>query len=155
MPEMIKVLFVCHGNICRSQMAEAMFRDLVRKKGREEMFFIDSAGTSSEEYGNPMYYAAKEKLRENRIDCGNHRARTMRRDDYEKFDYFIGMDQWNIRNMTRICGGDPKKKIFLMKSFIGENDEISDPWYTRDFERTYQDLKKTLPAFYDYATKNG
>ena len=104
---MKKVLFVCHGNICRSPMAEAMFRDLVRKKGREEMFFIDSAGTSSEEYGNPMYYAAKEKLRENRIDCGNHRARTMRRDDYEKFDYLIGMDQWNIRNMTRICGGDP------------------------------------------------
>lgn len=101
---MIKVLFVCHGNICRSTMAEYVMKDLVKKANLESSFYIDSAGTSNEEDGNPVHYGTQNKLREEGIPCGNHRARQMTKKDYEEFDYLIGMEQWNIRNINRIIG---------------------------------------------------
>ena len=101
---MIKVLFICHGNICRSTMAEYVMKDLVKKANLESSFYIDSAGTSNEEDGNPVHYGTQNKLREEGIPCGNHRARQMTRKDYEEFDYLIGMEQWNIRNINRIIG---------------------------------------------------
>ena len=101
---MIRVLFVCHGNICRSTMAEYVMKDLVKKANLESSFYIDSAGTSNEEDGNPVHYGTQNKLREEGIPCGNHRARQMTRRDYEEFDYLIGMEQWNIRNINRIIG---------------------------------------------------
>ena len=99
---MIKILFICHGNICRSTMAEYVMKDLVKKANLESSFYIDSAGTSNEEDGNPVHYGTQNKLREEGIPCGNHRARQMTRKDYEEFDYLIGMEQWNIRNINRI-----------------------------------------------------
>lgn len=101
---MIKILFICHGNICRSTMAEYVMKDLVKKANLESSFYIDSAGTSNEEDGNPVHYGTQNKLREEGIPCGNHRARQMTRRDYEEFDYLIGMEQWNIRNINRIIG---------------------------------------------------
>mgnify|MGYP000379297675 CR=1 FL=1 len=107
---MIKVLFICHGNICRSTMAEYVMKDLVKKANLESSFYIDSAGTSNEEDGNPVHYGTQNKLREEGIPCGNHRARQMTRKDYEEFDYLIGMEQWNIRNINRIIGKIRNKK---------------------------------------------
>ena len=103
---MIKVLFICHGNICRSTMAEYVMKDLVKKANLESSFYIDSAGTSNEEDGNPVHYGTQNKLREEGIPCGNHRARQMTKKDYEEFDYLIGMEQWNIRNINRIIRKD-------------------------------------------------
>ena len=107
---MIKVLFVCHGNICRSTMAQYVFQNMIDKAGLTDSFYIDSAATSREEIGNPVHYGTRRKLKEAGIPCGDHRARQMRRDEYDQFDYIIGMDSWNIRNMMRILGSDPEGK---------------------------------------------
>ena len=141
---MIKVLFVCTGNICRSTMAEYVFKDMVKKAGREQEFYIDSAGTSREEEGNGVHYGTREKLRQQGIPCGNHRARQMTRKDYEEFDYLIGMDDGNIRGMRRIAGGDPDGKIYKLLEFSGSSRNIADPWYTGNFDATWDDVTEGL-----------
>ncbi|MCR4702770.1 MAG: low molecular weight phosphotyrosine protein phosphatase [Saccharofermentans sp.] len=149
---MIKVLFVCHGNICRSTMAQCMFQYMVNKKGLADRFYIDSAATSREEIGNGPHYGTVSKLRSVGIPVIPHRARQMTRSDYDNYDYLIGMDSYNISNMTRIAGGDPDKKIYQCLQFAGSSRSIADPWYTDNFDETYDDLKEGLGAFMKYLT---
>ena len=137
---MINILFVCHGNICRSPMAEFVMKDLVQKAGLEHEFSIASAATSTEEIGNPVYPPARRKLAEHGIGCAGHAARQLRRDDYDRWDYLIGMDSANLRNMHRICGGDPAGKISLLLDWTDHPGSVADPWYTGDFEATWQDV---------------
>ena len=139
---MIKVLFVCHGNICRSPMAEFVMKDLVKKAGLEREFQIDSAATSAEELGNPVYPPAQRKLAEHGIGCAGKTARQMRGADYLTYDLLIGMDGANLRNMRRICGGDPDGKLRLLMDYTGRPGEVSDPWYTRDFDATWRDVSE-------------
>ena len=138
---MIKVLFLCHGNICRSTMAEFLFRDLAERRGYGDRFHIESAATSREEIGNPVHHGTRRVLDRLGIDCSGKRARQMTREDYDRFDLLIGMDHANIRNMKRIAGGDPEGKISLMLDHGGRpGQEVADPWYTGDFETTYRDI---------------
>lgn len=137
---MVRILFVCHGNICRSPMAEFVMKDLVKKAGLAGEFEIASAATSCEELGNPVYPPARRKLREHGIDCSGKTARRLEKGDYAHYDYLIGMDRYNLRNMERMLGGDPNQKIRLLLSFAGEDREISDPWYTGNFDETYDDV---------------
>ena len=143
---MIKILFVCHGNICRSPMAEFVMKDLVKKEGLDSRFEIDSAATSTEEIGNPVHPGTREKLRREGVPCGNHAARQMTRRDYDHYDLLIGMDRYNLRNMQRICGGDPDGKIRSLLSFAGSGRDIADPWYTGNFEETYSDVLEGCTA---------
>ena len=137
---MIKILFVCHGNICRSPMAEFVMKDLVRNAGREWQFEIASAATSTDEIGSPVYPPARRKLAEHGIGCAGKTARQLRRDDYGAWDYIVGMDGANFRNMRRICGGDPEGKISLLLDYTERPGDVADPWYTGDFEATWQDV---------------
>ena len=138
---MIRILFVCHGNICRSPMAEYVMKDLVKKAGLEGQFLIASAATSTEEIGNPVYPPARRKLAEHNISCQGHAARQLQSRDYSKYDLLIGMDNANIRNMRRICGGDPEGKIHLLMDYADQpGKEVADPWYTGDFEITWQNV---------------
>ena len=156
---MIKILFVCHGNICRSTMAEYVMKFLVSQKGLEEKFYIDSAGTSTEEIGNPVHYGTRNKLNSVNIPVGNHRARQITKKDLEEFDYLIGMDSANIRNMKRFYGFDGfgfgsyskenssikkelENKICKLLEFADSSDDIADPWYTGNFDLTYNDVLK-------------
>ena len=144
---MLKILFVCHGNICRSTMAQYMLEDAVRRLGVSDRFFIDSAATSTEEIGSPVHPGTRQRLREAGIPCGDHRARQMTRADYDRFDYLLGMDSANIRNMTRIAGGDSASKIRRVLDFTAHPRDIADPWYTGNFNETYEDLREGLTAF--------
>ena len=137
---MIKILFICHGNICRSPMAEFVMKDMTARLGLEGESHIESAATSTEEIGNPVYPPARAKLAEHGIGCAGKTARQLTRADYNKYDLLIGMDSANIRNMTRICGGDHDGKIRLLLDYIGQHRDVADPWYTRDFEATWQDV---------------
>ncbi|MBQ3629894.1 MAG: low molecular weight phosphotyrosine protein phosphatase [Prevotella sp.] len=134
------ILFVCHGNICRSPMAEFVMKDLVHKAGLDASFHIESAATSTEEIGNPVYPPARRKLAEHGISSASKTARQMTRADYHRFDLLIGMDDWNIRNMRRICGGDPDDKIHQLMDYTNRPGEVADPWYTGDFEATWRDV---------------
>lgn len=137
----IKILFVCHGNICRSPMAEFVMKDLVKKQGRENDFYIASAATSTEEIGNPVHRGTREKLREYGISTAGKYAVRLQKADYENYDWLIGMDQWNIRNMLRILGKDPENKVRLLLDFTDrKGEEIADPWYTGNFDDTYRDV---------------
>ena len=145
---MIRVLFVCHGNICRSTMSQFVFQYYVDQRNLTDSFYIDSAATSREEIGNPPHYGTRRKLKEVGIPCGDHRARQMRREEYDQFDYIIGMDSWNIRNINRIIGnGDPEGKVYMLLDFTErKGQDIADPWYTGDFDATYADVKEGCEA---------
>ena len=137
---MKKILFVCHGNICRSPMAEFVMKDMAAKAGVGERFVIDSAATSTEELGNPVYPSARRELAAHGVFCGPHTARQMTRADYDKYDLLIGMDSANIRNMTRSCGG---YLFFYMESMVfytARPGDVADPWYTGDFSTTWRDV---------------
>lgn len=137
---MIRILFVCLGNICRSPMAEFVMKDLVKRAGLEAEFEIQSAATSREELGNPVYPPARRKLSEHGISCAGKTAQQMDREDYARFDLLIGMDSANIRNMRRICGGDPEGRLHMMLDYTDRPGDVSDPWYTGDFEATWRDV---------------
>lgn len=139
---MIRILFVCHGNICRSPMAEFVMKDMVKRKGLSEQFEIHSAATSTEEIGNPVYPPAKRTLLEHGISCDGKTARRMTKGDYDYYDYIIAMDKNNIRNIERITGTDKDHKISLLLSYAGIDRDISDPWYTGDFDATWNDVVK-------------
>ena len=153
---MIKILFICHGNICRSPMAEFVMKDLVKRAGLEERFQIASAATSTEEIGNPVYPPARRKLAEHGIDCAGKTARQLIREDYAGFDLLIGMDQANLRNTRRICGGDPEGKVRLLLDYAGRpGQEVADPWYTRDFEAAWQDISAGCQGLLRALTEGG
>ena len=137
---MTKILFVCHGNICRSPMAEFVMKDLVKKAGLEDQFQIASAATSTEEIGCPVYPPARRKLAEHGISCAGKTARQLTRADYAQYDLLIGMDRANIRNMARICGGDPDGKIKLLLDYTDRPGDVADPWYTGDFDAAWRDV---------------
>lgn len=139
---MIKILFVCHGNICRSPMAEFVLKDMVKKAGRSAEFEIASAATSRDEIGSPIYPNTRQKLAEHGIACQGHRARQLTKEDYDYYHLLIGMDQANIRNMHKICGGDSRGKIRLLMDYTSRPGDVADPWYTRDFDRTWRDVEE-------------
>ena len=162
---MISLLFICHGSICRSPMARFVMRDMVDRAGLSDDFIIESAATSSEELGNPVYPPARKKLAEHGIDCSGYAARRMRSDDYDKFDMIIGMDSENMYYMRRMWQDDPDHKLSLMMQYADyENTgkvkamddvrEVSDPWYTRDFEATWQDVSRGCEGLLAYLSQD-
>ena len=152
---MIKVLFVCHGNICRSTMAQFVLQDMVNKRNWQDLFYIDSAATSREEIGNPPHHGTVTKLRQVGVPVLQHYAVQLTKHDYDKYDYIIGMDTWNIRNMMRILGNDPKEKVYKLLSFAGKSADIADPWYTGNFDETYRDVVEGCNGFLDFLIKEG
>ena len=151
---MKKILFICHGNICRSPMAEIVMKDLVKKAGLEEKYEVASAATTSEEIwngvGNPVYPPARAKLREHGLSTEGKRARLMTRADYDEFDFLVGMDAENLYDMKRIAGGDPEGKISLLMDYTTRPRSVADPWYTGDFEATWQDVSEGTKALLAY-----
>ena len=137
---MKKILFICLGNICRSPMAEFVMKDLVKKAGLEFQFRIESAATSREETGSPVYPPARRKLAEHGIACAGRAARQLTGRDYEEYDLLIGMDQANLRDMRRICGGDCAGKMSLLMDHTARPGDVADPWYTGDFDATWRDV---------------
>ena len=137
---MTKILFVCHGNICRSPMAELYLKDLCARAGLAERFEIASAATSTEELGNGVYPPVRRLLAERGIDCAGKRARQMKREDYQAFDYLLGMESRHLNQMRRICGGDPEGKIHLLLEDAARPRDIADPWYTGDFDSACRDI---------------
>ncbi|MBR4703583.1 MAG: low molecular weight phosphotyrosine protein phosphatase [Oscillospiraceae bacterium] len=143
---MVKILFVCHGNICRSPMAEFIFKDLIAKAGLEKKYIAASAATSAEELGNPVYPPARRRLAEHGISCAGKTARQMVRGDYRDYDLLLGMDGANLRNMRRIAGGDPEGKIRLLMDYTPRPRDVADPWYTGDFDTAWDDLTEGCQA---------
>lgn len=144
---MKKVLFVCLGNICRSPMAEFVLKDMVKNKGIEKEFYIESAGTSSEESGNPVHYGTRQKLQEVGISVEGKYARKLKREDYEKFDYIIGMEEYNISCILRIVGEDTERKVCRLLDYSDNPRDIADPWYTHNFDITYDDIVEGCEGF--------
>ena len=138
----IRILFICHGNIYRSPMAEFIMKDLVQKAGLSSRFEIASAATSTEEIGNPVYPPARRKMAEHGIDCSGKTARQLRKADYDHYDLLIGMDQRNISQIRRICGEDPSGKIHRLMDYTNRPGEVADPWYTRDFDTAWEDIRE-------------
>lgn len=151
---MKRILFVCHGNICRSPMAEFVMKDLIAKAGRQSEFYIESAATSTEEIGNSVYPPARQMLANHGISCKGKTARQMTRRDYQEFDFLIGMDEWNIRNMNRITGGDPDGKIIKLMNLTSRPGDVADPWYTGDFTATWRDVTEGCSALLKQIDEN-
>ena len=139
---MIKILFICHGNICRSPMSEFVMKDMVKRAGLEREIFAASAAVSREELGNPVYPPAKKKLAEHGIGCEGHRARQMTKEDYDEYDYLIAMDASNLRLMERFCGDDPQNKVSLLLDYTDRPGSVADPWYTGNFDATWNDVNE-------------
>lgn len=146
----MRIMFVCHGNICRSPMAELVFKNMIKKMGVEDEFVVASSATSTEEIwngvGNPVYPPVKSLLESKGISTNGKRAVQLKASDYDKYDLFIGMDSANIRNMMRILGGDKDNKVHKLLEYAGSSADVSDPWYTRDFERCYKDVYRGCEA---------
>ena len=151
---MTRVLFVCHGNICRSPMAEFVMKDMVEKAGLSKEIHVASAATTAEEIGNPVYPPARRKLAEHGIGCKGKTARQMHWPDYERYDLIIGMDRENLRDLRRICLGDPAGKLHLLMDYTNRPGDVADPWYTRDFEATWRDVEKGCRALLAWLRKN-
>lgn len=151
---MIRVLFICHGNICRSPMAEFLLKDIVKKRGIEDRFFIRSAATSTEEIwngvGNPVHPGTRAKLADVGISCEGKRAVQLTKSDYKNYDYLICMDAWNLKNTARICGRDKDNKVYRLLDFTDDKRDVADPWYTGNFDKTYADIVMGLEGFLDY-----
>ncbi len=152
--EKIKVLFICHGNICRSTMAQFVFQNMVQQQHLADQFYINSAATSREEIGNPPHDGTVEKLRSVGVPVLPHRAVQMTKEDYQKYDYLIGMDAWNRKNILRIVGKDPDRKISLLLDYSKYPREIADPWYTGNFDSTYLDILEGCESFLEFLKKN-
>ena len=154
---MKKIMFVCHGNICRSPMAEFIFKDMVKKNGRENDFFIASSATSTEEIwggiGNPVYPPARAELANHGISAEGKRAVQLKKEDYDKYDLFIGMDSANIRNMHRILGGDPDGKICKLMDFTQRGGNVADPWYSDRFDIAFRDIREGCLALFEHLAK--
>ncbi len=155
---MIKVLFICHGNICRSPMAEFIFKNMVKEAGVAEHFRIASAATSSEEVwggvGNPVYPPAREELARHGISCAGKRAVQIRKKDYQEYDYILGMEYRNIRNIERIIGSDPENKVHMLLEYSENPRDIADPWYTGNFKQTYNDISEGCEGFLAWLRAN-
>lgn len=151
---MVSVAFCCHGNICRSTLAQSVFTHKVKELGLENQFIIDSFATSREEIGNPPHRGTVNKLKEVGIPLVPHRAKQITLKDYENFDYIIGMDTANIRNLNRMLKGDPEGKIYKLLSFGGSGKDIADPWYTGDFDATYNDVTEGCEGLLEYLWSN-
>ena len=149
---MTRILFVCHGNICRSPMAEFMMKKLVADNGTEAEFEIASAAVSAEELGNPVYPPARRILADHGISTGNKTARQMNPADYSYYDLLICMDNSNLRRMKQICGGDPDDKMYRLMDFTDTPGEVSDPWYSGDFQTTWDDISRGLQALLEQIT---
>lgn len=151
---MIKILFVCHGNICRSPMAEFVLRDMVQKQGIADQFIIASAATSTEEIGNPVHSGTRRKLKEFGISTEGKTAVQLKKKDYMYYDYLLGMDKRNIQNILRIVGEDQGSKVHLLLEYVSNTRDIADPWYTGDFNQTYDDIKEGCEGFLTYLIEN-
>ena len=152
---MIKVAFVCHGNICRSTMAQSVFSYKVHELGLENRFLIDSFATSTEEIGNPPHSGTVRKLNQVGIPIVPHRAKQISWSDYDEFDYIIGMDEWNIKNLNRMLKADPEGKVHKFLTFSGSDRDIADPWYTGNFDATYNDVVDACDGFLNYLKIHG
>ena len=147
---MIKILFICHGNICRSPMAEFIFKDMVKKSGESDSFYIESAATSYEEIGNPVHYGTAKILDGLGISYSEKRAVHLEKTDYEKYDYLVCMDSANVRNTLRIVGDDKDNKIHKLLEFTNSSEDVADPWYTGNFDKTYKDVLTGCKGFLEY-----
>lgn len=137
---LVRILFVCHGNICRSPMAEFVLKDMARKRGIEDVLQIESAATTNDEIGSPVHPGTVKRLAREGISCAGKHARRITKDDYDAFDVIIGMDEENMRHMMRVWDHDPQQKVHMMMEFAGESRDVADPWFTGDFEATYDDI---------------
>ena len=147
---MTKIMFVCHGNICRSPMAEFIMKKLVKDAGMEKDFLILSSATSTEEIGNPVYPPARAELKRHGLSCEGKFAVQLKSSDYEKYDLFLVMDSNNMRNISRIFQSDPEHKIHKLLEYAGRNDDVDDPWYTRQFDKAYEDIYEGCEGLFDH-----
>lgn len=152
---MVRVLFVCHGNICRSPMAEFVMKDLVKKAGLGKDFYIESAATSDEELGNPVYPPARRKLKEHGLDCDGKSARQITASDYDRFDYIVAMDKMNLSNISYIIKSDPEHKISLLMDYTSTKMDVADPWFTGDFDVTWDDVSRGCSGLLKKICSNG